>query len=113
MDLHASQIQGFFDIPVDNPFAEPAVIEWIKTNIPEWKDYCIVSLDAEGAKSVTTIADQLNVDFALIHKERKRANEVDRMVLVGDISQPVAILVDDEADTRGTICTAADKLIEA
>ncbi|VDQ08751.1 unnamed protein product [Trichobilharzia regenti] len=62
---------------------------------------------------VTSIADQLNVDFALIHKERKRANEVDRMVLVGDVSNRVAILVDDMADTCGTICTAADKLIEA
>ncbi|TPP63962.1 Phosphoribosyl pyrophosphate synthetase 1A [Fasciola gigantica] len=113
MDLHASQIQGFFDIPVDNLYAEPAVIKWIKTNIPEWKDCCIVSPDAGGAKRVTSIADQLNVDFALIHKERKRANEVDRMVLVGDVSQRVAILVDDMADTCGTICTAADKLIEA
>ncbi|VDP49099.1 unnamed protein product [Schistosoma mattheei] len=62
---------------------------------------------------VTSIADQLNVDFALIHKERKRANEVDRMVLVGDVNNRVAILVDDMADTCGTICTAADKLIEA
>lgn len=50
MDLHASQIQGFFDIPVDNLYAEPAVIKWVKTNIPEWKDCCIVSPDAGGAK---------------------------------------------------------------
>ncbi|KER33870.1 hypothetical protein T265_00315 [Opisthorchis viverrini] len=113
MDLHASQIQGFFDIPVDNLYAEPAVIKWIKSNIQEWKDCVIVSPDAGGAKRVTSIADQLNVDFALIHKERKRANEVDRMVLVGDVNKRVAILVDDMADTCGTICTAADKLIEA
>ena len=59
--------------------------------------------------SVTSIADRLNVDFALIHKERKRANEVDRMVLVGDVQGRVAILVDDMADTCGTICCAADK----
>ncbi|KAA0186198.1 Ribose-phosphate pyrophosphokinase [Fasciolopsis buskii] len=112
-DLHASQIRGFFDIPMDNLYAEPAVIKWIKTNISEWKDCCIVSPDAGGAKRVTSIADQLNVDFALIHKERKRANQVDRMVLVGGVSQRVAILVDDMADMCGTICTAADKLIEA
>ncbi|CAB1337546.1 unnamed protein product [Coregonus sp. 'balchen'] len=62
---------------------------------------------------VTSIADRLNVDFALIHKERKRANEVDRMVLVGDVTDRVAILVDDMADTCGTICHAADKLISA
>lgn len=58
---------------------------------------------------VTSIADRLNVDFALIHKERKKANEVDRMVLVGDVKDRVAILVDDMADTCGTVCHAADK----
>ncbi|XP_030635759.1 ribose-phosphate pyrophosphokinase 2 isoform X1 [Chanos chanos] len=113
MDLHASQIQGFFDIAVDNLYAEPAVLQWIKENIPEWKNCIIVSPDAGGAKRVTSIADRLNVEFALIHKERKKANEVDRMVLVGDVKDRVAILVDDMADTCGTICHAADKLISA
>ncbi|EMP31977.1 Ribose-phosphate pyrophosphokinase 1 [Chelonia mydas] len=113
MDLHASQIQGFFDIPVDNLYAEPAVLKWIKENIAEWKNCTIVSPDAGGAKRVTSIADRLNVDFALIHKERKKANEVDRMVLVGDVKDRVAILVDDMADTCGTICHAADKLVSA
>ncbi|XP_016137338.1 ribose-phosphate pyrophosphokinase 1-like [Sinocyclocheilus grahami] len=113
MDLHASQIQGFFDIPVDNLYAEPAVLKWIKENINEWKNCTIVSPDAGGAKRVTSIADRLNVDFALIHKERKKANEVDRMVLVGDVKDRVAILVDDMADTCGTVCHAADKLVSA
>ncbi|KAF5901405.1 ribose-phosphate pyrophosphokinase 2, partial [Clarias magur] len=113
MDLHASQIQGFFDIAVDNLYAEPAVLQWIRENIPEWKNCIIVSPDAGGAKRVTSIADRLNVEFALIHKERKKANEVDRMVLVGDVKDRVAILVDDMADTCGTICHAADKLISA
>ncbi|MBN3288417.1 PRPS2 pyrophosphokinase, partial [Polyodon spathula] len=113
MDLHASQIQGFFDIAVDNLYAEPAVIQWIKENIPEWKNGIIVSPDAGGAKRVTSIADRLNVEFALIHKERKKANEVDRMVLVGDVKDRVAILVDDMADTCGTVCHAADKLLSA
>ncbi|XP_040192448.1 ribose-phosphate pyrophosphokinase 2 isoform X1 [Rana temporaria] len=113
MDLHASQIQGFFDIPVDNLYAEPAVLQWIRENIPEWKNCIIVSPDAGGAKRVTSIADRLNVEFALIHKERKKANEVDRMVLVGDVKDRVAILVDDMADTCGTICHAADKLLSA
>ncbi|CAF98203.1 unnamed protein product, partial [Tetraodon nigroviridis] len=111
MDLHASQIQGFFDIAVDNLYAEPAVLKWIKENILEWKNCIIVSPDAGGAKRVTSIADRLNVDFALIHKERKKANEVDRMVLVGDVKDRVAILVDDMADTCGTICHAADKCV--
>ncbi|KAG4076886.1 hypothetical protein HA402_015873 [Bradysia odoriphaga] len=113
MDLHASQIQGFFDIPVDNLYAEPAVLKWIKENIPEWRNSIIVSPDAGGAKRVTSIADRLNVEFALIHKERKKANEVASMVLVGDVKDRTAILVDDMADTCGTTCHAAEKLMEA
>jgi len=112
MDLHASQIQGFFDIPVDNLYAEPAVVKWIKENIPDWKTSIVVSPDAGGAKRVTSIADRLNIDFALIHKERKKANEVASMVLVGDATGKVAILVDDMADTCGTIVQAAEKLLE-
>lgn len=113
MDLHASQIQGFFDIPVDNLYAEPAVLKWIKENIAEWRNSIIVSPDAGGAKRVTALADHLNVEFALIHKERKKANEVSSMVLVGDVKDRIAILVDDMADTCGTICHAADRLLEA
>ncbi|XP_059468870.1 ribose-phosphate pyrophosphokinase 1 isoform X1 [Neocloeon triangulifer] len=113
MDLHASQIQGFFDIPVDNLYAEPAVLKWIKENIPEWRNSIIVSPDAGGAKRVTSIADRLNVEFALIHKERRKANEVASMVLVGDVKDRIAILVDDMADTCGTICHAAEKLMDA
>ncbi|XP_068208266.1 ribose-phosphate pyrophosphokinase 1 isoform X1 [Palaemon carinicauda] len=109
MDLHASQIQGFFDIPVDNLYAEPAVLKWIRENILEWGNSIIVSPDAGGAKRVTSIADRLNIEFALIHKERKKANEVASMVLVGDVKDRVAILVDDMADTCGTICHAAEK----
>ena len=112
MDLHASQIQGFFDIPVDNLYAEPAVVKWIKENIPEWKTSIVVSPDAGGAKRVTSIADRLNIDFALIHKERKKQNEVASMVLVGDAKGKVAILVDDMADTCGTVVHAAEKLLE-
>ncbi|KAF0881764.1 PRPS2 pyrophosphokinase, partial [Crocuta crocuta] len=111
--LVANMLSGFFDIPVDNLYAEPAVLQWIRENIAEWKNCIIVSPDAGGAKRVTSIADRLNVEFALIHKERKKANEVDRMVLVGDVKDRVAILVDDMADTCGTICHAADKLLSA
>merc|ERR1711928_85080 len=113
MDLHASQIQGFFDIPVDNLYAEPAVLKWIKTNIPDWENCVVVSPDAGGAKRVTSIADKLNVEFALIHKERKKANEVESMVLVGSVKDKVAILVDDMADTCGTLKLAGSKLLEA
>uniref|UniRef100_A0A2K5LLY0 ribose-phosphate diphosphokinase n=1 Tax=Cercocebus atys TaxID=9531 RepID=A0A2K5LLY0_CERAT len=84
----------------------PAVLQWIRENIAEWKN-CI------SFQRVTSIADRLNVEFALIRKERKKANEVDRMVLVGDVKDRVAILVDDMADTCGTVCHAADKLLSA
>jgi len=113
MDLHASQIQGFFDIPLDNLFAEPAVLKYIRDNIPEWTNCVVVSPDAGGAKRVTSIADKLNVEFALIHKERKKANEVDSMVLVGSVRDKVAIIVDDMVDTCGTLKLAATKLLEA
>ncbi len=88
-------------------------MKWIRENIEEWQNAIIVSPDAGGAKRVTAIADRLNVEFALIHKERKKANEVASMVLVGDAKDKVAILVDDMADTCGTICHAAEKLLEA
>ncbi|KXS13960.1 phosphoribosyl pyrophosphokinase [Gonapodya prolifera JEL478] len=114
MDLHASQIQGFFDIPVDNLFAEPMMCKWVRDNVPECKnlDCIIVSPDAGGAKRAAAMADKLGVDFALIHKERKKANEVSKMILVGDVRGKVAVLVDDMADTCGTLGKAAEVLIE-
>ncbi|KAI9444796.1 phosphoribosyl pyrophosphokinase [Lactarius indigo] len=113
MDLHASQIQGFFDVPVDKwLYAEPSLILYIRTNF-DLSNVVIVSPDAGGAKRATSMADRLGVDFALFHKERKRANEVSRMVLVGHVEGKVAILVDDMADTCGTLCLAAQHLAEA
>ncbi|OZJ04067.1 Ribose-phosphate pyrophosphokinase 2, partial [Bifiguratus adelaidae] len=112
MDLHASQIQGFFNIPVDNLYCEPSMVKYIQQQIQNWKNAIIVSPDAGGAKRATSIADRLELDFALIHKERKRANEVSRMVLVGDVRGKIAILVDDMADTCGTLGLAAKTLVE-
>ncbi|KAI4524974.1 phosphoribosyl pyrophosphokinase [Schizophyllum commune Loenen D] len=112
MDLHASQIQGFFDVPVDKLYAEPSAILYIRSNF-NLDDIVIVSPDAGGAKRATSIADRLGVEFALFHKERKKANEVSRMVLVGHVRDKTAILVDDMADTCGTLCLAAQHLAEA
>ncbi|KAI8902334.1 phosphoribosyltransferase-like protein [Globomyces pollinis-pini] len=112
MDLHASQIQGFFNIPVDNLYAEPSTLKYISTMMPEFGNGVIVSPDAGGAKRATAIADKLDVEFALIHKERKKANEVSRMVLVGDVKGRVCILVDDMADTCGTLGLAAKVLMD-
>lgn len=153
MDLHASQIQGFFNVPVDNLYAEPSMLRWIRGNL-DVKNSVIVSPDAGGAKRyvqilflsrvrvrkawtsrsgrngqvepvsqtvsyklsgydtrATSIADRLDLQFALIHKERARPNEVSRMVLVGDVKDKIAILVDDMADTCGTLVKAADTVM--
>lgn len=88
------------------------MVHYIRNNI-DVKNCVIVSPDAGGAKRATSIADRLNVDFALFHKERKRANEVSRMVLVGNVQGKVAILVDDMADTCGTLGLASRNLLEA
>jgi len=112
MDLHASQIQGFFNIPVDNLYAEPSTLKYITEQVSNLKNLVIVSPDAGGAKRATAIADKLDVEFALIHKERKKANEVSRMVLVGDVKGRTCVLVDDMADTCGTLGKAADLLLE-
>ncbi|CAH0045862.1 unnamed protein product [Clonostachys solani] len=126
MDLHASQIQGFFNIPVDNVrnvipirsrseltkrklYAERAMIDYIEREFTT-TDLVIVSPDAGGAKRAAAIADKLQVDLAIIHKERKVANKVSRMVLVGDVQGRNAVLVDDIADTCGTLALAAQVL---
>uniref|UniRef100_V5GG01 ribose-phosphate diphosphokinase n=1 Tax=Kalmanozyma brasiliensis (strain GHG001) TaxID=1365824 RepID=V5GG01_KALBG len=72
LDLHASQIQGFFDIPVDNLTSEPSVARWIRSKVADWRDAIIVSPDAGGAKRATSLADALGVDFALINRNRRR-----------------------------------------
>ena len=76
-------------MPVDNLYAEAAVEKYIRQNVPNFRDAVMVSPDAGGAKRVTSLADRLNVDFALIHKERKKANEVASMTLVGEVCMTV------------------------
>lgn len=109
IDLHASQIQGFFNIPVDNLYAEPLIVKYIRKNIPGEK--VIVSPDAGGVKRAKLISDKLDAELAIIHKERKKANEVAGMILVGDVKDKVALIVDDMADTCGTLQTAASLLV--
>ena len=130
LDLHASQIQGFFDIPVDNLFAEPLFIQYIKNNYMgksseddenqikiSINNICpelvIISPDAGGVKRAKAIADKLDCGLAIIHKERKKANEVSGMTLVGDVKGKIAIIVDDMVDTCGTLATAANTLHDA
>ncbi|EDN03802.1 ribose-phosphate pyrophosphokinase 3 [Histoplasma mississippiense (nom. inval.)] len=111
MDLHASQIQGFFNVPVDNLYAEPSMLRWIRQNL-DVANCVIVSPDAGGAKRATAMADRLDLQFALIHKERARPNEVSRMVLVGNVKDKIAIIVDDMADTCGTLVKAASTIMD-
>lgn len=113
MDLHASQIQGFFNVPVDNLVAAPLMIKYISNKFLNKGDrVVIVSPDAGGAKRAAFLADALGLDFALIHKERKIANHVSRMVLVGNVKDSVALIIDDMADTCGTLCLAASTLMK-
>lgn len=113
MDLHASQIQGFFDVPLDNLYAEPSIVKYIKEKISykDDDDCIIVSPDAGGTKRAASLAEDLKLTFALIHKERIKANEVSRMVLVGDVKGKLCIIVDDMADTCGTLVQASEILM--
>lgn len=111
MDLHALQIQGFFDVPVDNLYAEPLVVRYIKEKV-NYNEAIIISPDAGGAKRAAGLADRLDLNFALIHKERAVANQVLRMVLVGDVTDKICIIVDDMADTCGTLAKAAQVLLD-
>ncbi|KAJ5735294.1 uncharacterized protein N7483_000419 [Penicillium malachiteum] len=114
MDLHDPQYQGYFDIPVDNLYGRPLLKSYIQRNIPNYKQSVIVSPDAGGAKRATAIADQMGIEFALIHKERRPTKITDRqnatMMLVGDVRDRIAILIDDLADTSNTITRAAKLL---
>ncbi|KAK9235811.1 phosphoribosyltransferase-like protein [Lipomyces kononenkoae] len=116
MDLHDPQFQGFFDIPVDNLYGRPLLQHYIVSSIPNYQEAVIVSPDAGGAKRATAIADALGMDFALIHKERRtkftEKGPAATMMLVGDVSNRVALLIDDLVDTSNTITRAAKLLKE-
>ncbi|KAJ6784121.1 hypothetical protein PWT90_07271 [Aphanocladium album] len=114
MDLHDPQYQGFFDIPVDNLYGKPLLQNYIRQHIPGYKDAVVVSPDAGGAKRATAIADSLDMDFALIHKERRPIKFTEQrnasMMLVGEVANRICILVDDLGDTANTITRAAKLL---
>ena len=111
MDLHAGQIQGFFDIPVDNLFAKPVMLDHIKENYG--KDLVIVSPDAGGVERARAYAKPLQADLAIIDKRRERANLSEVMHIIGDVRDKNCLLVDDMVDTAGTLTNAAMALREA
>ena len=111
VDLHAGQIQGFFDIPVDNLFAKPVMLDYIRENYA--KDLVIVSPDAGGVERARAYAKPLQADLAIIDKRRERANLSEVMHIIGDVKDKNCLLVDDMVDTAGTLTNAATALKEA
>jgi len=109
VDLHAGQIQGFFNVPVDNLFATPVLLSYLRPRLNQ-NEVCVVSPDAGGVERARAFAKHLDAALAIIDKRRARANEVAEMHIVGDVRDRTAILVDDMVDTAGTLATAAAAL---
>jgi len=110
MDLHAGQIQGFFDIPVDNLYASPVLLPYIKENFNN--DLVIVSPDAGGVPRARAYASRLHAGLALIDKRRIDANKAEAMNIIGEVKDKIAIVLDDMVDTAGTLCEAARALVK-
>lgn len=108
VDLHADQIQGFFDIPVDNIYGSPVLLKDIKSS--GHNNLVIVSPDTGGVMRARVFAKALNVDMAIIDKRRPKANEAEVMNIIGDVSDKTCLIVDDMIDTAQTLCKAAEAL---
>ena len=109
VDLHAGQIQGFFNCPVDNLYARPVLLKKLSALSG---DIVMVSPDAGGVERARSFAKKMDASLAVIDKRRDRPNQVAEMHIVGDVAGKTAVLVDDMIDTAGTICTAANLLME-
>lgn len=110
MDLHADQIQGFFNIPLDHLYASSVFIPYIQSL--KLEDLVIATPDVGGAKRANSYAKYLNVPLVLCHKQRAKANVVEKMTVIGDVKDKNVILIDDMVDTAGTITKAADLMME-
>jgi ribose-phosphate pyrophosphokinase len=110
VDLHAGQIQGFFDIPTDNLFAQPVIVRDILENLGG-KEPMVVSPDVGGVVRARSLARRLNTDLAIVDKRRERAGVSEVMNIIGDVEGRVCILIDDIVDSGGTLCNAADALL--
>ena len=111
MDLHAGQIQGFFDIPTDNLFAAPVLVEDIKSKLT--KDTpIIVSPDVGGVVRARIIAKRIGADLAIVDKRREKAGESEVMNIIGDVEGRECFMIDDIVDSAGTLCNASDALIK-
>lgn len=112
IDLHAGQIQGFFNIPVDNLYAAPPILQYLRGRV-EGRDVVIVSPDAGGVERARAFAKRLDAHLAIIDKRRVRANEVAEMQIIGDVRGRTAVIIDDMVDTAGTLCRAAQAVRDA
>jgi ribose-phosphate pyrophosphokinase len=110
VDLHAEQIQGFFDVPVDNVYGSPVLLEDIEAQ--QFENLIIVSPDIGGVVRARAVAKQLGIDLAIIDKRRPRANVAEVMHIIGEVEGRTCLLVDDMVDTAGTLCSAAKALKE-
>ena len=111
MDLHADQIQGFFNVPVDHLYASMVFIDYLRQT-SDLERTVIATPDVGGAKRANSYAKFLGVPMVICHKSRAKANEVAEMTIIGDVTGKDVILVDDIVDTAGTICKAADLMIQ-
>ncbi|MXV39176.1 ribose-phosphate diphosphokinase [Flavobacteriaceae bacterium Ap0902] len=110
MDLHADQIQGFFEIPVDHIYASTILVEHLKRS--NLDNLTMASPDMGGAKRANAYAKYMHTDIVICYKERKKANSVENMMLIGEVKDRNVVLIDDMVDTAGTITKAADLMIE-
>jgi len=110
LDLHADQIQGFFDVPVDALYASSIFVDYIRSL--GIKDLMMASPDVGGSKRASAYAKRLGVDFVICHKQRARANVVESMTLIGEVEGKDVILIDDIIDTAGTICKAGQIIMD-
>lgn len=112
VDLHAGQIQGFFNIPVDNLYATPVLLEYIRKRF-DTKNLVVVSPDAGGVERARAFAKRLDSSIAIIDKRREKANECEIMNVIGDVKSKTALLLDDMVDTAGTLTQAAQALVQS
>ena len=112
VDLHAGQIQGFFDIPTDNLYAAPVIVADIKQRLIP-KNVTVVSPDVGGVVRARALAKRIDAPLAIVDKRRERAGESEVMNIIGDVSGRNCILLDDIVDSGGTLCNAADALLAA
>ncbi len=110
MDLHAGQIQGFFDIPLDNIFSAPPILKDIKDNFNGNKNLVVASPDVGGVVRARAFAKRLDAGLAIADKRREKAGESEVMNIIGDVENKTCILLDDIADSAGTLCNAAEAL---